>query len=131
MTDVNPVPEGPDRTRDVADLMRATLFEVFNERDADRRGAAIARTYAPDVRFADPEEEVTGHRALDGKAARILDEAPGFVFSAAGPVLVNHDLGHLAWNFGPDGGPPVVRGMDIALVRDGLITSLYTFLLTD
>lgn len=46
-------------------------------------------------------------------------------------MLVNHDLGHLAWNFGPEGRPPVVRGVDTALVRDGLITSLYTFLLTD
>jgi hypothetical protein len=131
VTDVKTEPEGSAPVSAVADLMRATLFEVFNERDADRRRAAIARTYASDVRFADPDEAVTGHAAVEAKARRILDEAPGFVFSAAGPVLVNHDLGHLAWNFGPDGQPPVVRGMDIALVADGRITSLYTFLLTD
>jgi hypothetical protein len=116
---------------DIAGLMRAGLLEVFNERDADRRRAAIARTYASGVRFCDPEEVVTGHRALDAKAQKILGDAPGFVFTAAGPVLVNHDLGHLAWNFGPDGQPPVVRGLDIALVEDGLIASLYTLLLTD
>jgi hypothetical protein len=41
------------------------------------------------------------------------------------------DLGCLEWGFGPAGAPPVVRGMDIALVRDGLVASLYTLLRTD
>lgn len=79
--------------------------------------------------FADPEDIVTGRDALDAKAGRLLDESPGLVFSAAGPVRVNHDLGYLAWNLGPEGQPPVVRGLDIALVKGGLISSLYTLLL--
>jgi SnoaL-like domain len=116
---------------DITDLMRANLLEVFNERDAGLRRAAIARTYAPDVRFSDPEETVTGHDALDAKAQRLLDQAPDLVFSPAGPPRVNHDLGYLAWNLGPDGGPPAVRGLDIALVENDLIARLYTLLLTD
>jgi SnoaL-like protein len=113
------------------ELMRANLLEVFGERDPDRRRAAIARICAPDVEFADPEETVVGHAALDAKAQGILDQAPGFVFAPDGPVRVVQDLGYLAWGFGPQGGPPVVRGADIALVRDGLITSLHTLLMTD
>ena len=112
-------------------LMRANLLEVFNERDPELRRAAIARSYTSDVRFSDPDEVVEGHDALDAKAGRILDDAPGFVFTPDGEVQVNHDLGYLAWNFGPDGAPPVVRGIDIALVRDGLIASIYTLLMTD
>ena len=115
----------------VADLMHANLFEVFAERDADRRRAAIERTYAPDVRFADPDAVVTGRDAIDEKAGGLLAQSPDFVFSAAGPVLLNHELGYLAWNLGPEGQPPVVRGMDVAIVEDGLIRSLYTLLLTD
>lgn len=113
----------------VDELMRANLFEVFNERDDNRRRGAIARTYTSDVRFADPEEVITGRDALDAKAKRLLTDTPIFVFSAAGPVLVNHNLGYLAWNLGPEGQAPVVRGIDIALVEDGLISSLYTLLL--
>lgn len=113
------------------ELMRATLLEVFDERDGERRRAAIARTYAPDVRFSDPDEVVVGHAALDAKAQGILDGAPDFVFSPAGKVHVSDDLGYLAWNFGPEGQPPAVRGVDVAHVRDGLITSIYTLLLTD
>jgi hypothetical protein len=113
----------------VAELMRANLFEVFNERDDERRAKAIAATYTADVTFSDPEGVVTGHEALTAKARKLLTEAPGFVFSEAGPVLVNHDLGHLAWQLGPEGAPPVVRGIDVALVEGGLIKKLYTMML--
>jgi len=111
-------------------LMRTNLFEVFGERDAEQRRAAIARTYHADVEFFDPDEAVAGHDALHAKAGAILDDAPGFVFSAAGDIRVNHDLGYLAWDFGPEGGPPAVSGVDVALVRDGLIARVYTMLLT-
>jgi hypothetical protein len=112
---------------DIPELMRATL-EVFGERDADRRRAAVERTYAPDVVFADPDEVVVGHEALAAKAGRLLDASPGFVFRADGPALVNHDLGVQRWELGPEGQPPVVRGTDIALVADGRIVRLYTLL---
>ena len=115
----------------IEQLMQANLLEVFGERDSGRRRAAIARTYASDVRFADPEETVQGHEALNAKAQKILDDAPGFVFAIDGPVRVVQDLGYLAWSFGPAGAAPVVRGADIALVADGLITSVHTLLVTD
>lgn len=107
------------------------LFDVFNERDADKRRAAIARVYSPDVKFIDPDEVVSGCDALDVKAGRLLAEAPEFVFSGGGQIMVNHDLGYLAWNFGPAGQPAVVRGMDIALVQDGVISTIYTLLNSD
>jgi hypothetical protein len=116
---------------ETADLMRANLLEVFGQRDPAKRRAAIERTYAADVTFADPEEVVTGHDALDAKAQKILDDAPGFVFTPAGPVRVVQDLGYLAWSFGPPDADPVVQGIDVALTRDGRIVRVYTMLLGD
>lgn len=113
---------------DVAELMRANLLDVFGERDPARRRAAIARTYTADVTFADPDETVTGRDALDAKAQALLDGAPGWVFRPAGKVHVVADLGHLAWEFGPEGEPAAARGADVALVRDGLIARVYTML---
>lgn len=49
----------------------------------------------------------------------------------AGPVRVTQDLGYLEWQFGPQGAAPVVRGVDVAHVRDGLIASVYTLRFTD
>jgi len=34
----------------------------------------------------------------------------------------------LAWQIGPAGGPPVVIGLDVALIRDGLIETLHTLI---
>lgn len=108
--------------------MTTNLLHVFGERDAARRRAVIAETYAEDVVFADPEGAVTGHAALDAKAQALLDAAPGLVFAPDGPVRQSQDLGHLAWTFGPPDGEPVAAGIDVALVADGRITRLWTVL---
>jgi hypothetical protein len=118
-------------TDTIEDLMNANLLEVFGQRDPALRRAAIERTYTDDVVFLDPDEVVEGYDALDAKAGRLLADAPGFVFSPGGPVYVNHDMGYLAWNFGPEGQDPVVRGLDTCFIRDGRIAKVYTLLLKD
>ncbi|MCW0216432.1 MAG: nuclear transport factor 2 family protein [Pseudonocardia sp.] len=112
----------------ISDLMKANLLDVFDERDRDRRRAAIARTYAEDVVFYDPDGVLTGRAALEEKVQQLLDGAPGFVFRPGGPLHESHDMGILAWDFGPEGQPPVVTGIDVGLVRDGLLASVHTVL---
>jgi|SRR3954468_25096119 SnoaL-like domain len=111
----------------IADLMRTHVLSVFNERDPDARRAAIARTYQPDVVFSDHDGVIRGHDAIDEKVQGLLDRTPGFVFRLAGPVRESNDLGMLDWLLGPEGAAPVVRGTDIALVRDDKIAAAYTF----
>ncbi len=113
----------------VAELMRQNLFDVFNERDPQRRRRALALTYAEDVVFHDPEGSVTGRAAVDAKAQALLDRAPGFAFAARGSLYTSAGaLGALAWRFGPADGEPVATGMDIALIEDGLIHTMHTVL---
>jgi hypothetical protein len=109
-------------------LMKRNLLEVFGERDSARRKIAIDAIYTENFAFFETNEEVVGHDALNAKVESLLKGAPGFVFRAAGPAEVNHDVGRLRWHFGPPGVPPVVTGMDIALFEKGRIRSLYTFL---
>jgi hypothetical protein len=109
-------------------LMERNLLEVFGERDSARRAAAIAELYTADCRFFEAEEQVTGREALNAKVGSILKDAPGFVFRAAAPAQVNHDLGRLRWQLGPAGAPPVVTGTDIAVFEHGRIRALYTFI---
>lgn len=123
--------KGNTVTQTIPELMTANLLEVFGERDPELRRAAIERTYTEDVVFLDPDEVVEGHDALHAKAGALLEGAPGFVFSPAGSVYVNHDMGYLAWNFGPAGQEPVVRGVDTCFFRDGRIAKVYTLLLTE
>ncbi|GAB3898470.1 nuclear transport factor 2 family protein [Kibdelosporangium lantanae] len=108
--------------------MRDHLSTVFNERDKARRREAMASVYAADITFSDPDGIVTGHEDLNATIQRLLDQTPAFVFSRTGPIRTNHDLGYLTWGLGPEGQPPVVQGIDIAIIHNGLIRSLYTLL---
>jgi hypothetical protein len=38
------------------------------------------------------------------------------------------DLGRATWTFGPPAGPAAVRGMDIAIIVDGRIATIYTII---
>jgi hypothetical protein len=115
-------------TSSLAALMHANLMEVFGERDPEKRAEAMKRTYTETVVFLDPDEVVTGHAALSAKAQKILDEAPGFVFAPDGPIYENHDMGFLAWQFGPEGAAPVVRGFDACFLDGDLLGKVYTVL---
>ena len=115
-------------TGTVQHLMHRSLLDVFNERDAERRAAAIAAVYSPDVTFYEPDDAIHGPAALGARVQQLLDGAPGWVFRPAGAASANHDLGRLTWHFGPEGGPVVVTGTDVALVDDGRIRSLYVFI---
>lgn len=109
-------------------LMESNLLRVFNERDADRRRAAIADTYAPDVRWTDDEGVSVGHEALDAKAQALQDgQLVGLSFIKAGPVHQTRGLGYLAWHVvTPGTEAPIVSGFDVALVNEDRITDLFT-----
>jgi hypothetical protein len=110
--------------------MEANLLGVFNERDAQRRASAIASTYATDVRWTDEEGITVGREALETKATAMQSQMEGLVFTKSSPVYQTVGLGYLAWALGPDGGDPVARGFDVAVVRDDLIAELYTVITT-
>jgi hypothetical protein len=112
----------------VRELLLANLFEVFNVRDPQRRLEALERNYSEDVIWTDPDGTFVGHEAMNEQAQRLIDRMPDFVFTAAGPVYVSGDLGLLAFNLGVPEQPPSVTGIDVALVRDGRIAMLHTFL---
>lgn len=116
--------------RTIREMMVANLFEVFNEVDAQRRVAAIANLFVEDALFSDHHGVVTGYEAINAAAQALHERFPGFVFTAAGPAYEVHDLGYLTWHFGPPEQPPIVNGLDIALVRDSRIVALYTILTT-
>jgi SnoaL-like protein len=114
----------------IRELLLANLFEVFNVRDPQRRLEALERNYAEDVTWTDPDGTFVGHEALNEQAQELIDRMPEFVFNAAGPVYVSGDMGLLAFNLGVPEQPPSVSGIDVALVREGRIAVLTTFLTT-
>lgn len=111
------------------ELMHASLLEVFNERDRNRRREAIARTYASDIRWTDDDGVTTGHSALDAKAEALQAKLGDLQFVAAGPAYQTIGLGYLAFHLLDPGGEGLHgSGFDVAIVRNDLIAELYTVL---
>ena len=113
----------------IAQLLHANLLDVFNERDHERRRAAIARIYADDIRWTDDDGVTIGHDALDAKAIELQARLGDLQFIAVSPTYQTLGLGYLAFQLvEPGGNTPVSSGFDVAIVRDGLIAELYTVL---
>jgi hypothetical protein len=91
-------------------LMTRSLLDVFNQWDPQQRAAAIEEIYSPDIVFHEQDGTVTGAAAMQERVQRLLDGAPGFVFTPAGQPAINHDLGRLPWTFGPPDGSPSSSG---------------------
>lgn len=112
----------------VTQLMEANLLGVFNERDPEKRAAAIAATYAVEVQWIDDEGVTTGHQALDSKAAELQGKLAGLHFVKSGPVRQTRGLGFLAWEVHTPDDTAVATGFDVAEISDGRITRLWTVL---
>lgn len=112
----------------VAELLLRNLLDVFDERDGDRRRAALAELWAPDAVFVDPEGRFVGHDAVDRIVAKLHGGTPGWRFTATGSPLAHPGGGELGWAYGPPEDPTRVTGTDVAVVRDSRIVALYTVL---
>ncbi|WP_418003212.1 nuclear transport factor 2 family protein [Mycobacterium sp. PDNC021] len=109
-------------------LMEANLLAVFDERDPQRRAAAIAETYSEDVQWIDDEGTVIGHEQLNIKTAELQEKLTGLHFSKAGPVRRTRGLGFLAWELSTPDGVTVASGFDVAEIVDNRIARLWTVL---
>jgi hypothetical protein len=114
-----------------AQLLEDSLLVIWNDRKADRRLDAMKQIYASDIHFYESNEgtPVVGYQAINELISSLQAAwPPEFQFKLNKPSQVNHTTQLISWNLGPQGAPPVATGMDVALIEDGLIKSLYLFL---
>jgi ketosteroid isomerase-like protein len=113
---------------DLDALMQANIVCVFNERDPDRRRAALGELYTEDATLCDPETAATGREAISeavDSLHRMLP--PDFVFAATGHAVGHNGAARLFWRAGPPDGPAAITGTDVAHIEDGRIKLLYVF----
>ena len=109
-------------------LLLRNLQEVFGEGDPARRRAAIEELYTEDCTVLLPIGRYVGRAALDQVAGELRATHPSSVYTPHRPPQAVQDGGRLAWGSGPPGEPPRYRGLDVIVVRDGKIATLYVFL---
>lgn len=110
-------------------LLRDHLEKVFNERNADRRIAALARLYNDDAVMTDPDGTWAGHQAISRRVGDLQALFPDdFSFRAGGLGLGISGVCCLPWNLGPPNDPTVVSGADVVHIRDGRIQAVYVLI---
>jgi hypothetical protein len=114
--------------RAAADTVEAYLA-TWNETDAGRRQAGIARAWTSDGRYRDPLMASDGHAGIDAMVAGVQARFPGFVMRRTSKVDSHNGSARFSWSLGPAPGPAVVEGVDFcALAPDGRLASVVGFI---
>lgn len=95
-----------------ADAVVREYVAAWNEHAGDRRATLLARACATDVRYADPESEVTGLDALAGVIASFQATYPEHVLRLSSVVDDHHDVLRFAWLVERPDGTTLSSGLD-------------------
>jgi hypothetical protein len=108
-------------------LLNASIERVWNERDPERRLAAIGEIYHAGATIYEPARPVTGHQAISDVVGAVLGDMPaGFRFEVTGPTIGHHGVAVTRWKGGPPG-EVTVSGADSVKVADGKLVEHYFF----
>jgi hypothetical protein len=112
-----------------ADATIEAYVATWNETDASRRQAGIARAWAPSARYRDPLMASDGHAGIDAMLASVQAKFPGFVLRRTSGVDCHNGNARFSWSLGPAAGPAVVEGVDFcALAPDGRLEQVVGFI---
>jgi hypothetical protein len=101
----------------------------WNERDPQRRRAAIEKIWTADCCYVDPLGAAVGIEAVDTMIAGVQERFGDFTFRLAGSVDAHHDVARFRWELGPVGAEDMIIGFDVAAVDDdGRLRAVYGFL---
>jgi hypothetical protein len=124
---MNSEKKAPEATGPAA-LMRANVASVFNERNADRRRAAVGRLYTEDAILYEPEAVAIGKDAISQAVGKLLASLPpSFIFTVAADAVGHNGAARLFWRASPPGGPVAATGTDVAFIEGDKIKHLYVF----
>jgi len=94
-------------------------FAMWNEPDDKRRRDLIANIWTETATYVDPMLQADGHAGIDAMVNGVHERFPGHRFRRTGEVDMHHDRVRFTWELAPEGGAPVVKGIDFGVVSDG------------
>ena len=119
----------PAAANGAAETTVEAYVATWNETDAGRRQAGIARAWAPNACYRDPVMASDGHAGIDAMLAGVQAKFPGFVLKRTSKVDSHNGSARFSWSLGPAAGPTVVEGVDFcALAPDGRLASVVGFI---
>lgn len=112
-------------------LLKDSLLLIWNNRNSAERKAFMEKIYASDITFyeSDNSEPFVGTESIDNLIQALQkDWSSDFEFILTETPRSNHNIQQISWQLGIPGQKPVATGMDIAIIKDGMIKTLYLFL---
>lgn len=103
-------------------------IESMNETDAAARRALIAGAWTEDCSFIDPLAGGEGHAGINAIIEGIQAQFPGYRVRRVGEVDAHHDRLRFSWEFAPERGEAVARGVDFAVLRGERLHNVTGFL---
>lgn len=114
-------------------LLQDSLLGVWNNRNSAERLTLMEKIYHPDILFFedDKSEPIVGIESIDILIQKLQQDWPAdFEFILTEAPQSNHNIQHISWQLGVSGQQPVLAGVDIAIIEEGKIKSLYLLLKT-
>lgn len=111
---------------DYAELIECYIA-LWNEADAERRAALIARTFTENARYRDPLMAGAGPADIDRLVQRVQAQFPGHTLRLAGGVDGFGDRVRCSWELVPEHGPAVVKATDFGVIVDGRLAEVTGF----
>jgi hypothetical protein len=106
-----------------------SYIAAWNADDRQRRLALVERAFSDDACYLDPlmgGEGTTGIAEMIGAAQQ---QFPGHRFTLTAGPDTHHDRVRFEWSLAANGGDPIARGVDFAvLAEDGRLRSVTGFL---
>jgi catechol 2,3-dioxygenase-like lactoylglutathione lyase family enzyme len=103
-------------------------LEIWNTKDNEKRTEAIQEVYNDQVVFVTPGFEFTGYAKLNEFIEDLHTKNAGYTFTHQRPIESHHNVARLFWSFGPPSKPDAITGMDLFIIENGRVQSLYVFL---
>ena len=103
---------------------------AFNETDAGRRRALVAKTWTEDGTYRDPLVAGDGHNGISAMIGAIHERFPGYRFRLVSGIDAHNGCVRYRWEAGgAEGSPLYFAGTDFAVMaEDGRFASVTGFL---
>ncbi len=101
---------------------------TWNETDAQRRQAVLARHWTANACYADPLMQGVGHGEIGGLVSAVHARFPGFRFQLLGQPDGHGEHVRLRWALGPEGAQAPIEGSDYIRLKEGRIAEVIGFL---
>ena len=101
---------------------------TWNEADAGRRHALLAKSWAENATYVDPLAQVRGYEEISALIGSVQQRFPGFRFTLASKVDGYDDKVRFTWALGPETERDMIKGTDFVVVEGGRLKSVTGFL---